>query len=401
MNEVSLSQVTIIAFCTVLPCNPNCYFGILVSVLMCGCFVLRFIPVWFSPATLLVLFVVSVPGGSLAIGFSDAQVAATEGRYDEVVSILTAVIEKGELEGEAKVIAFSNRGVAYSLLKKYPQGKRDLLQAIELDPDHQLTINHLGIMAQHVDADYRAAAVWYRRAAATGYPASQTNLAMLYKEGLGVEKDSKKAFSLYEMAAAEEYVMAYVPLGELYMQGIGVNKDYGAGLIWINKGAKAGVISAHYHLGLAYENGRGVAPSARQAADEYYRAAMQGHGKAQNALGYLYQRGNGVPQDYIKAVEWYQLASDQGVMQATNRLAWLLATCPTERVCNGALALQLAKSAVDDERTPTNLDSLAAAYARSGDYETAITTVKEIIQMGSQRYASRLDLYQQGKPFQL
>ena len=128
---------------------------------------------------------------------------------------------------------------------------------------------------------------------------------------------------------------------------------------------------------------------------------MQGHGKAQNALGYLYRRGDGVPRDYIKAVEWYQLASDQGVMQATNRLAWLLATCPVGRVCNGALALQSAKSAVDDERTPTNLGSLAAAYARTGDFETAIVTIKEIIQMGSQRYASRLDLYQQGKTFQL
>ena len=356
---------------------------------------------WFSTATLLVVFVVSFPGRLAADEFNDAQVAATKGQYDEVVSILTTVIEKGELTGVAKVVAFSNRGVAYSLLKMYPQGKSDLLQAIELDPDHQLTINHLGIMAQHVDADYQAAAVWYRRAAATGYPASQTNLAALHKEGLGVERDFRKAFSLYETAAAEEYVMAYVPLGELYMQGLGVNKDYGAGLAWIKKGADAGVISAHYHLGLAYEKGRGVAAFAKRAADEYYRAAMQGHGKAQNALGYLYRRGEGVAQDYIKAVEWYQLASDQGVMQATNRLAWLLATCPIKRVCNGALALQLAQSAVDDERTPTDMDSLAAAYARTGDYEAAIATVKEIIQMGSQRYASRLDLYQQGKPYQL
>ena len=336
-------------------------------------------PVWFSPATLLVVLVILFPGSLLAVEFMDAQAAATEGRYDEVVSILTTVIERGELEGDAEVIAYSNRGVAYSRLKMYPQGKKDLLQAIELDPDHQLTINHLGIMSQHVDADYQAAAVWYRRAAATGYAARQTNLAMLVKEGLAVKRDFSKAFSLYEMAAAEGYVMAYVPLGELYMQGLGVNKDYEVGLTWINKGAEASVISAHYYLGLAYEKGRGVAVSAKRAADAYYRAAMQDHGKAQNALGYLYRRGEGVAQDYIKAGEWYQLASDQGVMQATNRLAWLLATCPIQRVCNGALALQLAQSAVEEERTPTNLDSLAAAYARTGEFDAAIATVNEII----------------------
>lgn len=68
------------------------------------CFVLRFMPVWFSPATLLVVLVILFPGSLLAVEFMDAQAAATEGRYDEVVSILTTVIERGELEVMLKLL---------------------------------------------------------------------------------------------------------------------------------------------------------------------------------------------------------------------------------------------------------------------------------------------------------
>ncbi|HAK50884.1 MAG TPA: hypothetical protein DCM54_03130 [Gammaproteobacteria bacterium] len=186
---------------------------------------------------------------AFAVEFKDAQVAATEGRYDDVVAILTTILDRGDLQGYAEVVGYSNRGVAYSLLKQYPQAKRDLLHAIELDPDHLLTINHLGIMAQHIDGDAQAAAIWFRRAADQGYPSSQTNLATLYRDGKGVARDYTQAFRLYKLAADQNYVMSYVPLGELYMQGRGVNRDVKTGLEWLYKGVDEGVVSAHYHLG--------------------------------------------------------------------------------------------------------------------------------------------------------
>ncbi len=340
---------------------------------------------------------------AFAVEFKDAQVAATEGRYDDVVAILTTILDRGDLQGYAEVVGYSNRGVAYSLLKQYPQAKRDLLHAIELDPDHLLTINHLGIMAQHIDGDAQAAAIWFRRAADQGYPSSQTNLATLYRDGKGVARDYTQAFRLYKLAADQNYVMSYVPLGELYMQGRGVNMDVKTDLEWLYKGVDEGVVSAHYHLGKAHERGWGQTQNYARAADEYYTAAMQGDGEAQNALGYLYRRGLGVKQDFTKAAEWYQLAADQQVVQATNRLAWLLATCPNQLVCNGALALELAQSAVEKERNATNLDSLAAAQARVGDYEVAIDSIEEILRMEGRnsRYASRLSFYQARRPYKL
>ena len=353
----------------------------------------------------IILFCASIMGlpAALAASFEDAQEAATEGRYDDVVNILSTIIAAGNLDDKGEVIAYSNRGVAYSLLKAYEMAKQDLLYAIELDPDHLLTINHLGIMDEHVDGDYEQAALWYQMAADAGYAASQANLATLYKEGLGVARDYVAAFNLFTGAAKQQYILAFVPLGEMYMQGLGTRRDYETGLTWINQGVAAGVISANYYLGKAYEKGTGVTRDYKRAADAYYIAAMQGHGAAQNALGYLFRQGAGVRQDFEKAVEWYQLSADQGHIPATNRLAWLLATCPTRRVCNGAAALELASQAVRSERSATNLDSLAAAHARLGNYDAAIHAINEIVRMQGKRshYAGRLRLYKQRKPFQI
>ena len=45
----------------------------------------------------------------------EAQLAANEGRYSDVVNLLTGVLEEKELDEASRVVAHSNRGIAYSL----------------------------------------------------------------------------------------------------------------------------------------------------------------------------------------------------------------------------------------------------------------------------------------------
>jgi TPR repeat protein len=336
--------------------------------------------------------------------FDDAQAAAQSGRYNDVISILTGAIESGELLSDELVVAYSNRGIAYSLLKAHAMAEADLMKAVEINSQHELALNHLGILAEHVHKDYETARLWYGRAADLGFPGSEVNLANLYLLGRGGAVDFTGALKLYELAAAEEYALAYVPIGVMYMDGLGVNRNYSAGVQWLKKGKSAGVIDANYHLGNAYEKGTGLTRDFRKAAELYHHAAMQGHGKAQNSLGYLYRQGLGVKQDFLEAVKWYRLAADQGVNKALNRLAWLLATCPTAAICSGESALELALVAVDQDDSPSNLDTLAAAYARAGEFEKATETLQRIVRNSNgnlSRYAGRLKLYEQGIPYQL
>lgn len=339
--------------------------------------------------------------------FSTAQQAAAEGQYDKVVSLLTDAIESGALDESDTAIAYSNRGIAYSLLKRYGLAIQDLHQAIRLNPGHPLTLNHLGILAEHVELDFAKAAEWYQKAADVGYPASQVNLANLYRDGRGVERSNARAAEYLLLAVEQNYDVAMVALGSMYLEGTGVARNEQKGLEMLREGISRGVVTGHYYLGRAYEQGQGVARDFGKAMDHYRQAALQGHAASQGALGYLYRKGLGVEKDFIEAVKWYSLAAEQGDVIAANRLGWLLATCPIKDVCDGSLALDYAGIAVRMNRSASNLDTLAAAYARIGEFDRALSVIDEILakdtlsEAARRKFERRIERYQNGIPFQI
>ncbi len=355
------------------------------------------------------LVLLMLPSVSLAAeaDFSSAQQAAAQGNYREVVSILTKALEDPDVTAQQTVVALANRGIAYSLLNAYALAKQDLEAALAINPQHPLTLNHLGLLAEQVDEDYELAAGFYRAANAQQFPASLVNLANLYWYGKGVPRNPRRAFELYREAAEQDYNMAFVPLGEIYASGDGAPQNHKRAFELFRKASKTGVPAANYHLGFAYEKGRGVRQNLALAKRNYQVAAIQGHGEAQNALGFLYRRGLGVEQDFVQAATWYQLAADQGVAGAMNRLAWLLAGCPVPEVCDGAAAVRLALSAIEQEETATRLDSLAAGYARLGRFDEAVTVMDRAIASMPQdarsrpAFESRRKQYQQGIMLQL
>lgn len=339
--------------------------------------------------------------------FDDAQQAAAVGDYREVVVILSKMLAEDELDTGQRVVAYANRGIAYSLLSAYALAKQDLEIALTINPDHPLTLNHLGLLAEQVDQDYILAAGFYQRAIELQFSASQVNLANLYWSGKGVPKNTRRAFELYRQAAEANYNMAFAPLGRIYASGDGAPQNHKRAFELFRRASESGVTEANYHLGFAYEKGRGVKQDLAQAKRNYQIAAIQGHGEAQNALGYLYRRGLGVEQDYVQAATWYQLAADQRVPGAMNRLSWLLAGCPVEKVCNGGAAINLAQQSLELGETPERLDSLAAGYARIGDFDQAMKTMNRVLQLlpadsrKRSSYSVRLERYRQGIALQL
>lgn len=346
-------------------------------------------------------------GPTSADVFEQAQSAASEGRYDDVIRLLTTELEAGTLDDEDVAVALSNRGIAYSLIQEFELASADLNEAIRLMPDHTLTLNHLGILAEHVTGNYAEAAAWYQRAADLGYAASLVNLGNLYRHAKGVEQNLELAVALYRAAVDQGYAVALVALGEMYMDGRGVQKDYARGLELLRSGVANGVITGHYYLGLAFARGEGVQKDYAQAHDQFYRAAAEGHAGSQGELGYLYRRGFGVEKSFVEAARWYGLAAEQGDVRSSNRLAWLLATCPVEAVCNARSAVDLAEFAVGEDPSSSNLDTLAAAYARLGDFDRSIEIIRELLKRPEhsdavrRKYFRRLESYQNGIPFQL
>jgi tetratricopeptide (TPR) repeat protein len=117
--------------------------------------------------------------------------------------------------------------------------------------------------------------------------------------------------------------------------------------------------------------------------------------------------------EYDKAIADYNqaLAVDPKDVAACNALAWLHATCPDEKYRNGKKAFENANKAyqLDGGKSWGYIDTLAAAYAESGDFEKAAEWEAKAIEMAATdksakdkdkvEASSRLEIYKAKKPY--
>jgi tetratricopeptide (TPR) repeat protein len=108
-----------------------------------------------------------------------------------------------------------------------------------------------------------------------------------------------------------------------------------------------------------------------------------------------------------EAVAGYEQAlkvdpADTGVL---NNLAWVLATSPDDALRDGKRAIELATEAceVTEYKQAHILSTLAAGYAESGDFDTAITWSQKAVELGDEQtkgqLARELESYQAKKPW--
>jgi tetratricopeptide (TPR) repeat protein len=103
------------------------------------------------------------------------------------------------------------------------------------------------------------------------------------------------------------------------------------------------------------------------------------------------------------------LSQDPRFGRAHQSLAWLRATCPVARFRDPAQAVQSARRAIElDGESHRYLDTLAAALARAGQYDSAVQAQEQALAAARQadepsslieRYEFRLRRYRDGKPY--
>ncbi len=104
--------------------------------------------------------------------------------------------------------------------------------------------------------------------------------------------------------------------------------------------------------------------------------------------------------DYEAALKFD--TNNSGVL---NNLAWVLATSPQDELRDGKRSVELAEQAckVTDYKQAHILSTLAAGYAETGDFDTAIKWSQQAVDIGPEgmkdQLAKELDSYRQKKPW--
>jgi protein O-mannosyl-transferase len=162
---------------------------------------------------------------------------------------------------------------------------------------------------------------------------------------------------------------------------------------------------AHYNLGVAFFRKGDV-----DAAIAEWRTTLGLHPTDSGTHASL---GNALVQKglYHDAVTHYEAAlqSDPDFALPLNNLAWLLSAGPDQSIRNGAQAVELALklNRVTQEKNPSYIRTLAAAYAEAGQFERAIDTNQTASALaeaqGQHQLAAKIEeetnLYREHRPF--
>jgi TPR repeat protein len=113
-----------------------------------------------------------------------------------------------------------------------------------------------------------------------------------------------------------------------------------------------------------------------------------------------------VAKDEVEAIDLYRKAGEGGDVGGFNNLAWILATSENSAIRNGPNAVFFGEKAVaaTNRKKPTNLDTLAAAYAEASQFEKAVKTEQEAIALLKTKaeknvFRTRLKLYEAKVPY--
>ncbi|MFC1883325.1 tetratricopeptide repeat protein [Thermodesulfobacteriota bacterium] len=103
--------------------------------------------------------------------------------------------------------------------------------------------------------------------------------------------------------------------------------------------------------------------------------------------------------DYNKAIEL-----EPEHPESYNSMAWIFATCPDPKYRNSKKALEYALKSVSIKKNFKNMDTLAAAYAETGDFAMAVKSEEEAISMCpdpklKEEFKRVLEAYKQGMTY--
>jgi tetratricopeptide (TPR) repeat protein len=302
--------------------------------------------------------------------FKKSDAAKNEGDYSEIIALCEEGIKSGATRENAAYArklcawAYNRRGERFAELGNEQEAMKDFAKAISFDPSHWRAIHNRGVSQAMLGKSGEALADFSRALQLNrNYANTWFNRAELYAD----RGDYARAIGDYAEAVrlAPKEPEFYTGRGEAYARMGRVREamqDLSAAIRLDPENAEALVSRAEIYL----------------ASRDWGRAAS----------------------DYRDAI---QLNDRLG--RAYQGAAWIMATCPDERYRNDELALSTAQKALelDGDTDPRYIETLAAAYANAGQYDSAAAILQTYLNRMPQNYQagaqSRIQLYKSQRPY--
>jgi tetratricopeptide (TPR) repeat protein len=320
----------------------------------------------------------------------------SEGRYDEAAGYYRKALEVKPYLAEAH----SNLGVVLQLQGKYDEAISSYELALEAEADYVPAHYNIGLVRQSQGRVEEAIGCFEK---ALELQADYTPAR--YSLGVILQKQGKveRAIEEYSRVVEENprQVDAHYNLGLMLAMKKRFNEAFSHFRVVLELNPNHA--DAHYHIGgLLYSSGKS------ELAAEHFRQAVRqraDYTKARTVLAEILTK-----QDNLKeAVAQYEkvLELEPSNIVVMNTLAWILATTADEDLRDVVRAISLSEKASEltNYKEAAVLDTLAAAYAASGNFEKAITTAGKAVELAlaagnqalAERIKQRIEAYKQGK----
>lgn len=169
---------------------------------------------------------------------------------------------------------------------------------------------NLGVILKGNIHDYTQAFRWLNKAARQGNLDAMAQVALMYLDGQGREKNYKKGIGLFKKAADKGHSQAQFFLGLGFVQGCwGLDLDYRKAFEWFSKATEQGNALAECELAKLYRQGYGVEQDTSKAVEYLFSSACKGDCGAALELGDIYQSAESEDELFqILAYAWWQIA---------------------------------------------------------------------------------------------
>ncbi|MCK4275023.1 MAG: tetratricopeptide repeat protein, partial [Phycisphaerae bacterium] len=298
-------------------------------------------------------------------------------------------------------LSHHNLGKTYLMLRRYDDAMQHLREAIDLSIDNAQVFNDLGFgyfrtgkIDQAIEACRKALSIdpnldesHYTLALALSRKESFREAIVHYRQAVDLGFRGPDVY--YNLALALSRTESYDEAIENYQEAIRMKPDHQ---------------KAHCNLGIALN----LMGKAEQAIEHLLEAISidPNYTTAHHNLA-LVLVGQG---SYTDALEHFRRAAElqPDSPRAQDSLARLLSTCPHDSIRNGAEAVELAERAcaAAGYKEREYLDTLAAAYAETGQFNRAVATIQRAIGLAEagadaktiEQLRVHLSLYGTGKP---